>query len=54
MVETIIAIGVGIVLGMYITSQITKTISASIEYKKFLKNLENYEEKETKQQKSKV
>ena len=54
MIEIIIAIGVGIVLGMYITSQITKTICASIEYKKFLKNVENYEKKETKQQKSKV
>ena len=46
MIEIIIAIGVGIVLGMYITSQITKTICASIEYKKFLKNVENYEKKE--------
>ena len=48
MIEIVIAIGVGIVLGMYITSQIKCNIRRNI----FNKNLENYEEKETKQQKS--
>jgi glucokinase len=48
MIELITAIGVGIVLGMYITSQITKSICENIEYKEFLKNFENYEKKKTK------
>jgi len=48
MIELIIILGVGIVLGMYITSQIKCSIRRNI----FNKNLENYEEKETKQQKS--
>ena len=48
MIELIIAIGVGIIIGMYITSQITKSICKNIEYKEFLKNVENYEKKETK------
>ena len=48
MIELIIAIGVGIIVGMYITSQIKCSIRRNI----FNKNLENYEEKETKQQKS--
>mgnify|MGYP003110821983 FL=1 len=45
MIELIIILGVGIVLGMYITSQIKCSIRRNI----FNKNLENYEEKETKQ-----
>ena len=48
MIELIIILGVGIVIGMYITSQIKCSIRRNI----FNKNLENYEEKETKQQKS--
>jgi len=48
MIELIIVLGVGIVLGMYITSQIKCSIRRNI----FNKNVENYEKKETKQQKS--
>ena len=48
MIELIIAIGVGIIVGMYITSQIKCSIRRNI----FNKNVENYEKKETKQQKS--
>jgi len=39
MIELIIAIGVGIVLGMYITSQIKCSIRKSI----FNKNIEEYD-----------
>jgi len=39
MIELIIILGVGVVLGMYITSQIKCTIRKSI----FNKNIENYE-----------
>jgi uncharacterized protein YneF (UPF0154 family) len=45
MIELIIAIGVGIVIGMYITSQIKCSIRRNI----FNKNIEEYEKKETKQ-----
>ena len=48
MIELIIVLGVGIVIGMYITSQIKCSIRRNI----FNKNVENYEKKETKQQKS--
>ena len=48
MIELIIVLGVGIVLGMYITSQIKCSIRRNI----FNKNVENYEKKETKQQKA--
>ena len=48
MIELIMVLGVGIVLGMYITSQIKCSIRRNI----FNKNVENYEKKETKQQKS--
>ena len=48
MIELIIILGVGIVIGMYITSQIKCSIRRNI----FNKNVENYEKKETKQQKS--
>ena len=48
MIELITGIGVGVVLGMYITSQIKCSIRRNI----FNKNVENYEKKETKQQKS--
>ena len=45
MIELIIAIGVGIVIGMYITSQIKCSIRRNI----FNKNIEEYEKKKTKQ-----
>ena len=48
MIEIVIAISVGIVLGMYITSQIKCNIRRNI----FNKNVEDYEKKKTKQQKS--
>ena len=41
MIELIIAIGVGVALGMYITSQIKCSIRKSI----FNKNLEEYDKK---------
>ena len=41
MIELIIAIGVGVALGMYITSQIKCSIQKSI----FNKNLEEYDKK---------
>ena len=44
MIELIIAIGVGIVVGMYITSQIKCSIRRNI----FNKNIEDYEKKKTK------
>jgi hypothetical protein len=44
MIELIIAIGVGIVVGMYITSQIKCSIRRNI----FNKNIEEYEKKKTK------
>ena len=45
MIELIIVLGVGIALGMYITSQIKCSIRRNI----FNKNVENYEKKKTKQ-----
>ena len=45
MIELIIAIGVGIIVGMYITSQIKCSIRRNI----FNKNVEEYEKKKTKQ-----
>ena len=42
MIELIIVLGVGIVLGMYITSQIKCSIRRNI----FNKNLEKYEQEE--------
>ena len=45
MIELIIILGVGIVLGMYITSQIKCSIRKNI----FNKNVEEYEKKKTKQ-----
>lgn len=44
MIELIIILGVGIVIGMYITSQIKCSIRRNI----FNKNVENYEKKKTK------
>ena len=45
MIELIIILGVGVVLGMYITSQIKCSIRRNI----FNKNVEEYEKKKTKQ-----
>ena len=45
MIEMIILIGVGVVTGMYITSQIKCSIRRNI----FNKNIEEYEKKKTKQ-----
>ena len=45
MIELIIVLGVGIALGMYITSQIKCSIRKNI----FNKNIEEYEKKKTKQ-----
>ena len=45
MIELIIILGVGIVIGMYITSQIKCSIRRNI----FNKNVEEYEKKKTKQ-----
>jgi len=44
MIELIIILGVGIVIGMYITSQIKCSIRRNI----FNKNVEEYEKKKTK------
>ena len=45
MIELIIILGVGIVIGIYITSQIKCSIRRNI----FNKNVEEYEKKKTKQ-----
>ena len=51
MIELIIILGVGVVIGMYITSQIKCHIRQNI----FNNNLKKYDEKEkTKQQESKI
>tara|TARA_R100000234_G_scaffold35413_3_gene21065 strand:+ start:162 stop:296 length:135 start_codon:yes stop_codon:yes gene_type:complete len=44
MIEMIILIGVGVVIGMYITSQIKCSIRKNI----FRKNVEEYEKRKTK------
>ena len=44
MIEMIILIGVGVVIGMYITSQIKCSIRINI----FRKNIEQYEKRKTK------
>ena len=50
--EIIVGIGVGIALGMYISSQLKEHISSNINRKELIKNLD--EEKKTKQQESKI
>ena len=45
--EIIVGIGVGIALGMYISSQLKEHISSNINRKELIKNLD--EEKKTKQ-----
>ena len=49
MIEYIIMLTVGLVVGMYITTQINESICSNISNKKFKKNLEQYEKKKTKQ-----
>ncbi len=49
MIELIIILGVGVVIGMYIISQVKCHIDSNINQKKLIKNMENYEEKKTKQ-----
>ena len=44
MIELIIILGVGVVIGMYITSQIKCSIRKNI----FRKNIEHYEKRKTK------
>jgi hypothetical protein len=39
----IVAIGVGVVIGMYITSQISESINSKTRQKKFMKNMENFD-----------
>ncbi len=48
MIELIIILGVGVVIGMYIISQVKYHIDSNINQKKLIKNMENYEEKKTK------
>jgi len=43
MTEIVISIGVGIVIGMYIVSQIKQSICANINQKELMKNIEKYD-----------
>ena len=45
MTEIIIAIGTGIVLGIYIASQIMSNIECNINQKNLIKNMEKYDKK---------
>ncbi len=45
MTEIVIAIGTGIVLGIYIASQIMSNIECNINQKNLIKNMEKYDEK---------
>ena len=45
MTEIVIAIGVGIVIGMYIVSQIREHICASVNQRELMKNIEEYDKK---------
>jgi uncharacterized protein YneF (UPF0154 family) len=49
MIEYIIILTVGLVVGMYITTQIKESICSNINEKELKKNLEEYEKKKTKQ-----
>jgi len=46
MTEIIIAIGVGVVLGIYITSQIASHIECSVNQKELIKNMDKYDTKQ--------
>ena len=52
--ELAIGIGSGVLIGMYIVSQISNSIDANINKNKLIKNIEEYEKKKTKQQEPKV
>jgi len=45
MIELITGIGVGIVIGMYVVSQIKEHILCSINQKKLIKNLKKHDKK---------
>ena len=50
--EIIIVLGIGIVIGIYITSQIKEHISSNVNRKELIKNIN--EKEKTKQQESKI
>ena len=53
--ELVIGIGSGVLIGMYVVSQISNGINANINQNKLIENIEKYEQKEkTKQQESKI
>ena len=45
MIEIIVGLGVGIALGMYISSQLKEHISSNINRKELLKNIKNEQKK---------
>ena len=45
MTEIVIAIGVGIVIGIYVVSQIKEHICANINQRELMKNIEEYGKK---------
>lgn len=49
MTGIIISIGVGIVIGMYIVTQISEHIDHRTRHKEFMKNLNNWDKKESKE-----
>jgi hypothetical protein len=53
--ELVIGIGSGVLIGMYVVSQISSSIDANINQNKLIKNIEKYEQKKkTEQQESKI
>ena len=45
MIEIIVGLGVGIAIGMYISSQLKEHISSNINRKELLKNIKNEQKK---------
>ena len=45
MIEIIVGLGVGIAIGMYISSQLKEHISSNVNRKELLKNINNEQEK---------
>ena len=45
MIEIVVGLGVGIALGMYISSQLKEHISSNINRKELLKNIKNEQKK---------
>ena len=45
MIEVIVGLGVGIAIGMYISSQLKEHISSNVNRKELLKNINNEQEK---------